>query len=108
MDWALAIEHNHQRLLRNVAWLFTWLKLEVGETVETMPRLKRLTVLFVLRPTEAACRRVIFIAVLVRGIVAPSVKGRPGQSGRSKRKTPRGSRAQAPPALQAGRSAQAI
>ena len=71
MDWTLAIQHNQTVLLRNVAWLFTWLKLEIGESVETMPRLKRLTVLFVLRPSEAAFRRVVFVAVLVRGIVAP-------------------------------------
>ena len=76
MDWALAIEHNHQRLLRNVAWLFTWLGLEVGASVETMPRLNRLTVLFVLRPSESAFRRVLLVAMFVRGVVAPLLKKR--------------------------------
>ena len=76
MDWTLAIEHNQRVLLRNVAWLFTWLKLDVGESVETMPRLKWLTVLFVLRPSESAYRRVLFVAVLVRGVVAPLLKKR--------------------------------
>ncbi len=87
MDWTLALHLNQQALLRNVAWLFTWLKLEVGETVETMPRFKRLTVLFVLRPSESAYRRVILIAVLVRGVLAPMVAERAARSGRSLRKS---------------------
>jgi len=61
MDWNLALQRNQEVLLRNVAWLFTWLKLDVGGSVETLPRLKRLTVLFVLRPSEAAYRRVLFV-----------------------------------------------
>ena len=87
MNWALAIEHNHKLLLRNVAWLFTWLGLEVGESVETMPRLKRLTALFVLRPSESAFRRVLLVAVFVRGVVGPIFKRRAAPSESSKRKT---------------------
>ena len=63
MNWTLALEHNRTILLRNVTWLFTWLKLEVGETVETLPRLNFWTVLFVLRPSESACRRLIYAAM---------------------------------------------
>ena len=70
MDWSLAIEHNQAILLRNVAWLFTWLKLDVGGSVETLPRLQRLTVLFVLRPSESACRRLVLVAMYVRGVTA--------------------------------------
>ena len=87
MNWTLAIEHNQAVLLRNVAWLFTWLKLDVGESVETMPRLKRLTVLFVLRPSESAFRRILFVAVFVRGILIPSLKNRPARAGRIAQKT---------------------
>ncbi len=86
MDWNAALQHNQQILLRNVAWLFTWLKLEVGESVETMPRLNRLTVLFVLRPSEAAYRRVLLVAVLVRGVVAPLMAKRAARSGSAKPK----------------------
>ena len=89
MNWTLAIEHNHKILLRNVAWLFTWLKLEVGESFETMPRLKRLTVLFVLRPSEAAYRRLLFVAVLVRGVVTPLVRPRAARAERPKPKEPK-------------------
>jgi len=87
MDWTLAIEHNHKVLLRNVAWLFTWLGLEVGGSVETMPRLKRLTVLFVLRPSESAFRRVLLVLMFVRGVVAPLLKKRATPSEPLTRKT---------------------
>lgn len=76
MDWTLAIEHNRTILIRNVTWLFTWLKLEVGGTVETLPRLTKLTVLFVLRPSESACRRLVYAAMYLRAVVAPKVKDR--------------------------------
>ena len=87
MDWNLAIQHNQTVLLRNVAWLFTWLKLDVGGSVETMPRLKRLTILFVLRPSESAYRRVLLVTVLVRGIVAPMLRPRAARAERSERKS---------------------
>ena len=86
MDWTLALQHNQTILLRNVAWLFAWLKLEVGESVETMPRFQRLTVLFVLRPSEAAYRRVLLVAVLVRGVIAPLAARRTARAGRGPRK----------------------
>ena len=87
MDWALAIERNQTILLRNLAWLFAWLTLEIGESVETMPRFKKLTVLFVLRPSEAAYRRVLLVTVLVRGIVAPMITNRAARPQRSERKS---------------------
>ena len=70
MDWTLALQRNQEILLRNVTWLFTWLKLEVGGSLETMPRLHHRTILFVLRPSESACRRLILVAVLVLGTKA--------------------------------------
>ncbi len=96
MNWTLAIEHNQTILLRNVAWLFTWLKLEVGGSVETMSRFRRLTVLFVLRPSEAACRRLVLIAVLVRGVVAPLLKTRAADSRGPQKKSQGKKRADAP------------
>jgi len=87
MDWNLAIERNQVILLRSVAWLFTWLKLEVGGSVETMSRFRRSTVLFVLRPSEAACRRLVLVAVFVRGVVAPLFKRRAAPSERAERKS---------------------
>ena len=86
MNWTLAIEHNQAILLRNVAWLFTWLKMDVGGSVETMPRLKRLTVLFVLRPSESAYRRVLLVAVLVRRVMAPLMKERVARGHRAEQK----------------------
>jgi len=88
MDWNLALQHNHTLLLRHVAWLFTWLKLEVGESIETLPRLKRYTILFVLRPAESACRRLIVVRMYLSGIVAPklSARGKPSAK-KSKTKT---------------------
>ena len=70
MNWTLALEHNRTILLRNVTWLFTWLKLEVGGSLETLPRLNHGTILFVLRPSESACRRLIFAAMFVLGTKA--------------------------------------
>jgi len=87
MDWPLALKLNQDVLLRNVAWLFTWLKLEVGASIETMPRFKRLTILFVLRPSESAFRRLIFVAVLVHGVTAPMAMERAMRSGRPRQKS---------------------
>jgi len=76
MNWTLALEHNRTILLRNVTWLFTWLKLEVGGSLETLPRINHGTILFVLRPSESAFRRVLLVAMFVRGVVAPLLKKR--------------------------------
>jgi len=86
MDWTLALHLNQQALLRNAAWLFTWLKLDVGGSVEMLPRHKRLTVLFVLRPAEAAYRRVVLVAMYVRGVTAPLLVGRAACSERAQRR----------------------
>ena len=87
MNWTLAIEHNHAILLRNVAWLFTWLKIEVGGSVETISRLRHSTVLFVLRPSESAFRRVLQVTVLVRGLIAPLPAKRSALARRIERKS---------------------
>ena len=86
MDWTLAIKLNQDILHRSVVWLFTWLKLEIGGSVETLPRHKWRTVLFVLRPSESALRRLIFVAMFVHGISASPVVERMVQTGRAERK----------------------
>jgi len=74
MDWEVAIERNRADLIRAVTWLFTWAKIDIGGSVETLPRFKRLTLLFVLRPSESALRRLILVMTIVRGMTAAPFK----------------------------------
>jgi len=69
----------------------------VGESVETMPRFKRLTVLFVLRPSESAYRRVVYVAMYVRGVVAPAFKARAARSSKTEKKASGEKRARTSP-----------
>ncbi len=84
MDWEVAIERNRADLIRAVTWLFTWAKIDIGGSVETLPRLKWLTILFVLRPAESALRRIIFVAAIVYAVTAPILKDRVALSARAK------------------------
>ena len=60
---AIGIEQNHKALLRLVATLFALVGLAVdGPVVSSIPRSVRAKVLRVLRPAEAALRRLIAIA----------------------------------------------
>ena len=77
MDWEGAIEKNRADLIRVVAWLFTWLKIEEGGSIQTLPRINHGAVLFVLRPAESALRRLIFVASIVYRITAPLLRERP-------------------------------
>jgi len=61
-----------------------------------MPRLKKLTVLFVLRPSESAFRRVLLVMVLVRGLIAPMVAKRTVRAGRLEQKSTREKRGERP------------
>jgi hypothetical protein len=67
MDWALAIERNREALLRIVAALFAMIGLTETGAVERLSRPVYRAVLGVLRPAEAAVRRLIIVAS--RGIV---------------------------------------
>jgi hypothetical protein len=67
MDWALAIERNREPLLRIVAALFAMIGLTETGAVERLSRPVYRAVLGVLRPAEAAVRRLIIVAS--RGIV---------------------------------------
>ncbi len=75
MDWTLVIEINRRLLLRIVAALF-----EMIGTGETVRRHIHLLVLAVLRPAEAATRRLIAIAAI--GLVVPARRERAAPNGK--------------------------
>jgi hypothetical protein len=70
MDWDRAIERNREPLLRIVAALFAMIGLSEAGQVERLSRPVYRAVLLVLRPAEAAVRRLIIVAA--RGIVVKS------------------------------------
>jgi hypothetical protein len=67
MDWDLAIERNREPLLRIVAALFAMIGLSEAGAVERLSRPVYRAVLLVLRPAEAAVRRLVIVAA--RGMV---------------------------------------
>jgi hypothetical protein len=67
MDWDRAIERNREPLLRIVAALFAMIGLSEAGQVERLSRPVYRAVLLVLRPAEAAVRRLIIVAA--RGMV---------------------------------------
>jgi hypothetical protein len=80
MDWAMAIERNRQPLLRIVAVLCSMIGLGERGSVARVSRPVYRAVLAVLRPAEAAVRRLIL--VMARGMVATSKARRPFPAGR--------------------------
>ncbi|MGL4489820.1 MAG: hypothetical protein ACRCU5_10295 [Rhizobiaceae bacterium] len=62
MDWPLAIERNRKALQLIISALYALAGLAEGALVATLPRRIYQIVLRVLRPAEAALRRLIFIA----------------------------------------------
>jgi hypothetical protein len=79
MDWTLAIDRHREPLLRIVAALFALIGLGQGETVKRLPWPLYRAVLRVLRPAEAAVRRLIVIAAQ-NMVVTPS-RVRPAPAG---------------------------
>jgi hypothetical protein len=79
MDWAGAIEINQAALSRIVAALIAMLGLADGGTVARLPKPVYRAALWVLRPTEAAVRRLIVIAA--RGLVVKLPSARPMPKG---------------------------
>ncbi|MGE3832282.1 MAG: hypothetical protein AB7F76_14900 [Parvibaculaceae bacterium] len=79
MDWALAIERNREPLLRIIATLFAMIGLTGTGAVERLSRPLYRTVLGVLRPAEAAVRRLIVVAA--RGMVVKPRQRRPAPVG---------------------------
>ena len=80
MDWALAIERNRQPLLRIVAVLFGMIGLHAGAAVDRVSRPLSRAVLSVLRPAEAAVRRLIVAAA--RGMAVTPLAPRPAPARR--------------------------
>ena len=79
MDWALAIERNREPLLRIVATLFAMIGFTESAAVERLSRPLYRAVLGVLRPAEAAVRRLIIVAA--RGMVVKPFPVRPAPAG---------------------------
>jgi hypothetical protein len=79
MDWALAIERNRAPLLRIVAALFAMIGLGEGSVVERLSWPVYRAVLQVLRPAEAAVRRLVI--VVARGMVVKPSPVRPAPAG---------------------------
>jgi hypothetical protein len=79
MDWALAIERNREPLLRIVATLFAMIGFTETGAVERLSRPVYRAVLGVLRPAEAAVRRLIIVAA--RGMVVKPRQRRPAPAG---------------------------
>ena len=79
MDWDRAIERNREPLLRIVAALFAMIGLSEAGQVERLSRPVYRAVLFVLRPAEAAVRRLIIVAA--RGMVVKPSPKRPAPAG---------------------------
>ena len=79
MDWAFAIERHREPLLRIVATLFAMIGLTETGAVERLSRPLYRAVLGVLRPAEAAVRRLII--VVARDIVVKPSPVRPAPDG---------------------------
>ncbi|NJM30719.1 MAG: hypothetical protein HC855_12025, partial [Rhizobiales bacterium] len=62
MDWPAAIARNRDALMRIVVTLFAMLGISETATIERIPRALHSAVLRILRPAEAAVRRLIFVA----------------------------------------------
>ena len=79
MDWARAIERNSEALTGIVEALFAMLGLAGEATVSRIPPPLHRAVLAVLRPAEAAVRRLVVIAA--QGLVVKVAPSRPMPSG---------------------------
>jgi hypothetical protein len=79
MDWAFAIERNREPLRRIVAALFAMIGLTENGAVERLSRPLYRAVLGVLRPAEAAVRRLIVVAA--RAMVVKPRQHRPAPAG---------------------------
>jgi hypothetical protein len=83
MDWTYAINRHRDAMLRIVAGLFALVGLQEGRALGTLPRHVYRAVLLVLRPAEAAARRLVVIAA--RGIVLSPCPARAAPVGLSAR-----------------------
>lgn len=92
MDWALAIERNRGALLRILSVLFAFIGLkEEATSVSPLSRMMRNSVLRLLRPAEAATRRLIVIeAEGIEVELGPTRQGGTGGAKRSRAGSSRG------------------
>ena len=87
MDWDAMAERQRADLKRVVARLFLLAGMMAGAVHATLPRALRLRVLSILRPAEAAARRLIAVAARA-GIEGPGrVHGDPPARGRTAKRT---------------------
>ncbi|MFN0193853.1 MAG: hypothetical protein ACKVP5_18080, partial [Aestuariivirga sp.] len=84
MDWDLAMNRNRDALLRIVASLFAMLGLSEVSAIDRIPRELHTAILRILRPAEAAVRRLIVAAA--RGMVVKPTVSRPMPRGEIVRK----------------------
>jgi hypothetical protein len=77
MDWALAIDRNREQLLRIVATLFAMIGLADGVKVERLSWPLHRMVLNILRPAEAAVRRLIVVAARDLAVPPPEPRAAP-------------------------------
>src|SRR5919201_3130927 len=77
MDWDRAIERNREPLLRIIAALFAMIGLSEAGHVERLSRPIYRAVLLVLRPAEAAVRRLIIVAARGMGVKPSPVRAAP-------------------------------
>jgi len=68
MDWSVAVEHNREGLKRILALLIAMAGLADGVEATTLPRRLHRSILRLLRPAEAAVRRLVI--VMAQGLVA--------------------------------------
>ncbi|MFN0193636.1 MAG: hypothetical protein ACKVP5_16965 [Aestuariivirga sp.] len=80
MDWPGAVERNRDALLRIVISLFVMLGLAETSTSERIPRALHRAILRILRPAEAAVRRLIAAAAV--GVVLKPRASRPMPKGK--------------------------
>ncbi|MFN0193027.1 MAG: hypothetical protein ACKVP5_13800 [Aestuariivirga sp.] len=84
MDWDLAMNRNRDALIRIVVTLFAMLGLSEGASIDRIPRTLHTAILHILRPAEAAVRRLIVAAA--RGMVVKPSVPRPMPTGEIVRK----------------------
>ena len=77
MDWSLAMERNREALHRIVLALFAMIGLAEGVSVERLPWPLYRAVLALLRPAEAAVRRLIVVAARGMVVKPPAVRAAP-------------------------------
>ena len=68
-DWQLSVEVYGRKLQGIIAELFVLMGMAGGQVPKTVSRAQRLAVLEILRPAEAALRRVIVMAMLGIGVI---------------------------------------